>query len=429
MKDLISVRPHVNCVAVKNHPELLSTSEQILEMARVLKSHSMIAFDTEFIRESTFYPIVEIIQVATDSESWLVDAQAFKRHQRDRGVQAYDPGLQPLLDVFKDPQILKILHAAQGDQECLYTAFGVVAAPTLDTAIAASLCGHGDGIGLGRLVKLALDVTLQKGHARTNWSVRPLPKQLMEYAHSDVVYLVELGQKLLAHLDELGRKTWALELSAKWENPALYQSDVDGLTQKLARGGRLDRKTLIALRSLVQWREDRVRQLNLPRRWVADDHVLIDLAQVRPKDLAHLSTFRGLNKGELKNSGEAIIRAASEGIEEEGLVVHKPSKPPVPSQDESQVLELLACFINILADRHKIAAKHLMASAKLLPLLRSKITTHEELIAAGILSEEAARLIGHELLETLNGKRALWIKDNRIQILKMEKPEVEAALK
>jgi ribonuclease D len=245
----------------------------------------------------------------------------------------------------------------------------------------------------------------------------------MEYAHSDVVYLVELGQKLLEHLEQLGRKTWAFELSAKWENKALYQTDVEGLTQKLARGGRLDRKTLIALRGLVQWREERVRQLNLPRRWVADDHVLIDLAQVRPKDLEHLSTFRGLNKGELKNSGQAILNALSEGTDEEGLVVNKPSKPPVPSQEESQVLELLACYINILADRHKIAAKHLMATAKLLPLLRSKITAPEELIDAGILSEEATRLIGNELIGMLNGKRALWMKDNRIQILNLEKQE------
>jgi ribonuclease D len=420
---LISGPAHDNSVAVKNHLELLSTPEQIAEMAKTLKSHSIIAFDTEFIRESTFFPIVEIIQVATDSESWLVDAQAFKKNHRDRGGQAYDPGLQPLLDIFNDPKILKILHAAQGDQECLYSAFGVVATPTLDTAIAASLCGHGDGIGLGRLVKLVLDVTLQKGHARTNWSVRPLPKQLMEYAHSDVVYLVELGQKLLAHLEELGRKTWAFELSAKWENKALYQTDVEGLTQKLARGGRLDRKTLIALRSLVQWREDRVRQLNLPRRWVADDHVLIDLAQVRPKDLEHLSTFRGLNKGEFKNSGEAILKALSEGIDEEGLIVNKPAKPPVPSQEESQVLELLVCFINILADQHKIASKHLMATAKLLPLLRRQVTTLDELIQSEIMSDESAQLIGTELVEMLNGKRSLGIRNNRIQILKMENQE------
>lgn len=245
----------------------------------------------------------------------------------------------------------------------------------------------------------------------------------MEYAHSDVVYLVELGQKLLKHLEELGRKTWAFELSAKWENKALYQTDVEGLTQKLARGGRLDRKTLTALHGLVQWREERVRQLNLPRRWVADDHVLIDLAQVRPKDLEHLSSFRGLNKGELKNSGEAILKAISAGNEEEGLVTAKPSKPPIPTQDESQVLELLACFINILADKHKIAAKHLLATAKLLPLLRSRIKVPEELIHEGILSEESAQLIGNEMIEMLNGKRALWIKDNRIQILKMDKQE------
>jgi ribonuclease D len=418
---------------VKNHPELLSTSEQIFEMAQTLKSHDMIAFDTEFIRESTFFPIVEIIQIATDSESWLVDAQAFKKSHRSRKAsdngQAsshfYDPGLQPLIDIFNDSKILKILHAAQGDQECLYSAFGIVASPTLDTAIAASLCGHGDGIGLGRLVKLVLDVTLQKGHARTNWSVRPLPSQLMEYAHSDVVHLVELGQKLLNHLEQLGRKPWAFELSAKWENKALYQTDVEGLTQKLARGGRLDRKTTTALRSLLQWREERVRHLNLPRRWVADDHVLIDLAQVRPKDLEHLSSFRGLNKGELKNSGEAILKALSEAMEEDGGAVMKVPKPPVPSQEESQVLDLMGCFINILADKHKIAAKHLMATAKLLPLLRSKINSSNELIDTGFLSKEAARLIGNELIEMLNGKRALCIKGNRIQTLTIGPTEIK----
>jgi ribonuclease D len=413
---------------VISHPELLSTPEQILEMAQTLKSQPIIAFDTEFIRESTFFPIVEIIQVATDSESWLVDAQAFKRHSRERGGAShasYCSGLQPLLDIFKDPNILKILHAAQGDQECLYTGFGVVASPSLDTAVAASLCGYGESIGLGRLVKLILDVTLQKGHARTNWSVRPLPKQLTEYAHSDVIYLVELGKRLLENLEKLGRKTWALELSAKWENQALYETDVEGILQKLARGGRLDRKTLVALRGLIQWREERVRQLNLPRRWVADDHVLIDLAQVRPKDLEHLSSFRGLNKGELKNSGDAILKALSQITDEEAMAVSKPSKPPTPSQEESQTLELLSCLINILADRHRIASRHLMASAKLLPLLRSQFTQPEELVAAGILSTEAARLIGSELLEMLNGKRALWIKDNRVQIKKMDQQETK----
>src|SRR3954469_2216808 len=131
---------------MKIHPELLSTADQIRALADSLKSADLIAFDTEFIRETTFYPIVEIIQVATESESWLVDAQAFKKGFRPGPQGSFNPGLKPLLDVFQDKSSLKIAHAIQGDQECLYTSFGALAQPTLDTAVAASLCGYGEGI-------------------------------------------------------------------------------------------------------------------------------------------------------------------------------------------------------------------------------------------------------------------------------------------
>src|SRR4051794_37717944 len=186
-------------------PDLINSAGQIQELAAKLKGRDVISFDTEFIRESTFYPIVEIIQVATDERSWLVDAQAFKKGFRPGPRGGFDPGLQPLLDIFQDKSILKIVHASQGDQECLYTAFGAVATPSLDTAVAASLCGLGDGIGLSKLLKAVMDVDLKKGHARTNWSVRPLPAQLLEYAHADVEHLVQLGRKLSAKLEEAGR--------------------------------------------------------------------------------------------------------------------------------------------------------------------------------------------------------------------------------
>lgn len=400
--------------------KLLDRAEEIVELAEILKKQTVIAFDTEFIRESTFFPIVELIQVATESETWLVDAQAFKKTFKAGDPKSYHPGLNPLLEIFTNPQILKIVHAAQGDQECLYTSFGVVASPSLDTAVAASLCGLGDGIGLGKLLKSVLDVNLTKGHARTNWSVRPLPEQLLAYARADVDHLVELGTKLLEMLEQSGRKNWALELSAKWENLSLYQSDIEGMTGKLARGGRLDKRGYSALYELVKWREERVRQLNLPRRWVADDHVLVDLAHVRPKDLAHLSTFRGLNKGELKNSGEAILKALSKENENDELVLPKTSRIAAPTPEEAQVLEVIRCFVSILADQHKIAAKHLMTTAKLLPLLRCQFDTKADLAKAGILSEEAAQLVGDEIIEMLRGKRSLKIRGNQVEIIKIE---------
>jgi ribonuclease D len=323
----------------------------------------------------------------------------------------------------RDPSILKIAHAAQGDQECIFTSFGALATPVLDTAIAASLCGYGEGIGLGKLLSVVSGVTLKKGHARTNWSVRPLPPQLIEYAHADVDHLVELGRKLLMNLDELKRREWALELSKRFENPSLYEPAPEEITDKLARGGRLDKVGYASLLELVRWREARVRQLNVPRRWIADDAVLTDIAHVRPKDFAHLSAFRGLNKGELKISGEAILAALKQGAESAAQLQHVPkrdSRPDIPNAAESQVLELLKCYIGLLADRHRIAAKHLVTSKQLLPLLRNKMDASSDFVKHEILTEDAAALIGEELLAFLKGKRALQVVGSKIKVLNTE---------
>jgi ribonuclease D len=107
---------------------------------------------------------------------------------------------------------------------------------------------------------------------------------------------------------------------------------------------------------LVKWREERVKQLNLPRKWVADDTVLLDLAHVRPKDMEHLGAFRGLNKGELKNSGTLILKAIERAMslnQQEAVAPPKYDKPEMPTPDEGQALELLKCYVGILADKHR----------------------------------------------------------------------------
>jgi ribonuclease D len=402
-----------------SHPELITTAAQISALAEKLGRESIIAYDTEFIRESTFFPVVEIIQIATATESWLIDARAFTGNRNEVGKGQPDEAIRPLLEVFENPRILKVAHAIQGDQECLYTTFGVVAKPSLDTAVAASLCGYGDGIGLGNLLKAVLDVSIKKGHARTNWSVRPLPAQLIEYAHSDVTHLVELAQRLMAELEKHGRRDWAIELTSKWESPALYESDPEGQTARLVKGGRLDRKGQAALAELMKWREARVRQLNLPRRWVADDNVLMDLAHVRPKDMEHLGAFRGLNKGELKHSGQAILDALKRASEVELPPSQKGPRPEIPTTAESQVLDLLKCYIGMLADRHRIAAKHLLVSAQLLPLLRAGVKSRDDLVTHGILTDSASGLVGDEIVAFLQGRRALSVDGRKVKIVEV----------
>lgn len=396
------------------HSKLLSTTQDLQELKAKLEQTDCVAFDTEFIRESTFFPSVEIIQVATRDESWIVDAKAFLP---PRGKPE---NLSPLIEVFRNPKILKILHAAQGDQECMFTSFGHTATPVIDTAIAASLCGYGEGIGLGNLLRAVLGINIKKGHARTDWSVRPLPEQLIEYAHADVEHLVLLADKLMVELDRLGRRAWALEQTAKFEDPALYEPSAEDIAGRLSKSGKLDKKGYAALIELIRWREERVRKLNLPRRWVADDAVLVDLAQVRPKDLAHLGAFRGINKGELKHSGEAILEALRVAETVTDIQLPRPSRPDVPSDSESQMMDLLKCYVGILSDEHKIASKNLLTASQYLPLIRADAATPQDWVRRGLINEGAARLIGDELLALLKGQRALSISEGRIKVIKID---------
>ena len=137
---------------------------------------------------------------------------------------------------------------------------------------------------------------------------------------------------------------------------------------------------------------------------------------MRPKDLAHLSAFRGLNKGELRNSGEAILAALKRASESEGIAVPKMPRPDIPTIEEAQTLDLLRCYVGILADRHRIAAKHLMTAQQLLPLLRGCPDSAEALVKLGILGEDACRLIGGEIIAMIQGQRGLSIHGTQIQI-------------
>jgi ribonuclease D len=146
----------------------------------------------------------------------------------------------------------------------------------------------------------------------------------------------------------------------------------------------------------------------------------VDIAQVRPKDIEHLGSFRGLNKGELKASGEFILNAIKKSADEVGH--HTPptfQRTESPSNEESQVLDLMKVYIGIFAEQHRIAPKHLSTVSQLIPLLRNKIDTDEDLVKNGVLSAEAAKLIGTELIEFLHGNRGLAIKNGKIEIIEI----------
>ena len=231
---------------------------------------------------------------------------------------------------------------------------------------------------------------------------------------------------LLKKLEEKKRKDWALQLSSHWENKALYQMNVEGLTEKLARGKKLDKKAASALYQLVQWREKRIRTLNRPRRWVAEDSVLLDLAKTRPQSLSQLSTFRGLSQAELKKSGESILSALKKAEEMSPSVSCLGSGASSASSKEGDTLKFFQFYLTFLAQQHQIAAKHLLTSEQIFLLFKANIEKSEDLKNLGFLSPQVINLIGDEIVEMLQGKKALLIQDQKVQIIDLRSIPIDS---
>ncbi len=390
-------------------PDLKATYQLIRDKAGIaalsekLREAPAIAVDTEFIRERTFYPAIALIQVATRNEAWLIDPVGIRKED-----------LAPFLDVLRDPKVLKILHAAYADQECLFWEYDCLADPVVDTAVAAALCGMGDNVGLGNLLRDQLKVNLPKGLARAKWLDRPLPKELVEYAVLDVAYLVPLWESLQQKLAPRGRVDWALEESK--HEPEHFDEPADEIARRVAKSASMDPKTCACLLHLIEWRENRAKTANLPRNWVADNETLRSIAKVKPKSLDELSNFRGLNRREVTQEGNAILAAVQQGKSGEGKVWASGPRNPIPTEAEERAVDLIKAYVNWLASKEQLAPRFLMSGDKYFHLLQNAAEGPAGWVARGVLSQRAADLIGPALEDFLKGKQGLAIWDRQVRV-------------
>ncbi len=386
------------------HPQLIEDRQRLADVAARLSERSIIAFDTEFVREKTYFPQLGLIQIADHEESWLVDPLALDAQE-----------IEPLLDVLQNPKILKVVHSAEQDQICLYHGYGMVAEPLFDTSIGAALCGLGDQIGLSNLLKKILDIQLPKTHTRADWLRRPLPEAMAVYALADVEHLVETAERLLAKLDARDRRDWALEVSAMWSERKRYDPGPDVLAEKLAGGNGVSPRRYAVLRRVIRWREDRARSSNIPRKWIADDQVLSKLAGAAPRKAEELSHFRGLKVKPDSHAGRELLDAIGEAlaIPDEQLV--KPPVRPEPRPHEGPALSVLRCFINLLAHEQGVAARFLADGETLIKLLRGKFRDSEDLKESKLLPAAVVDHVGEEFIAMLNGELGLRLERGRVE--------------
>lgn len=382
-------------------PNLITTLEEIESLAEKLAQSDVIGVDTEFIRETSFYPKIALIQVATQDQVWLIDPTVLSKEQ-----------LSPFLQILAKKEVLKIFHASHADQECLFWNYGVIAAPVLDTSVAAGLCGMGDSIGLQKLLRESLGIHVPKGRARAKWLNRPLSTELLNYAEQDVAHLVDLSLYLKEKLAKRDRWEWAIEESEV--DPKVFDISPEELAAKIAKGAHLEKEQAV-LAELVSWRESRAREANLPRGWIADNEVLIALARTQPKSIEELKTFRGIHSKEVDKSGKRILEAIAKGKLKIGSTPIEP-KIDLPRID-GHAANLIQTYISFLAGYHQIMPRYLMNTHQSTQILYHVDKNPQEWVEQGILTEHAAKLIGTDLKALFDGHKALRIKNKRLAIV------------
>ncbi|HKT31712.1 MAG TPA: ribonuclease D, partial [Gammaproteobacteria bacterium] len=219
----------------------IETAEALQALCAELGAGEWLALDTEFMRERTYYPKLCLVQVATPQVVACVDVLA---------VQSLDP----LLAVLDDARILKVLHSARQDLEIFFNLNGRVPAPLFDTQLAASFAGFPDQAGYATVVQGVLGVNLEKSHTRADWTRRPLPPAVRQYAADDVRYLRGIYPRLKQKLESQQRLDWMQAETARLTDPATYRPDPDGAWQKLRGLQRLKPRQLAAAKTLAAWR-------------------------------------------------------------------------------------------------------------------------------------------------------------------------------
>ncbi len=358
----------------------------------------VLAIDTEFMREKTYYARLCLIQVATEEQVYLIDAPAL---ERDLGLLA--PALM-------DPGIVKIVHAGTQDVEVLLRATGTAPSPLFDTQIAATLAGFPTQVGYAQLVKDMLDVTVDKGDTFTDWAARPLTDAQLAYAAADVEFLPTIYTRLREELDRGGRLAWLAEDFARLADPETYRIDPREQYRRVKRASTLDRRSLAVLREITAWRELEAQRKDLPRRWVVGDESLVEIARRRPKTTAELASVRGVGDRLGGQRASGILSAVAAGLAVPDDDLPRMAKRQRTGADVGPIADLLSAVCRLRAREHGVAITLLATREDLERFATGDREGHP--LAEGWRHT----IVGADLEAVLDGRAALRVRRGRVEL-------------
>ncbi|MBV8796149.1 MAG: ribonuclease D, partial [Hyphomicrobiales bacterium] len=263
---------------------LITTTDELAQACQRLARSPFVTVDTEFLRETTFWPILCVVQLASDDEALAIDALA----------QGLD--LEPLLQLMADEDVVKVFHAARQDLEIFWKLAGVLPTPVFDTQVAAMVCGYGEQVSYSELVQSICHITIDKSSRFTDWARRPLAEAQIAYAIGDVTHLREIYRSLSKRVTAAGRQSWLDDEMKTLNSPSTYEQHPERAWERYKGKARKPRD-LAVLMELAAWRESEAQARDVPRSRVLKDEVLMELALAAPRTPEALANLRAFPRG------------------------------------------------------------------------------------------------------------------------------------
>ncbi|GAA4182525.1 ribonuclease D [Shinella granuli] len=378
--------------------QIIETTAALAEACETLARSEYLTIDTEFLRETTFWPELCLIQLAGPETEVIVDPLA-------KGLD-----LAPFFALMANPAVLKVFHAARQDIEIIVNRGDLIPHPIFDTQVAAMVCGFGDSVSYDQLVQKIKGVHIDKSSRFTDWSRRPLTEKQLEYALADVTHLRDVYLALKEKLEAAGRSLWLTEEMAVLEARETYDLHPDDAWRRLKM--RVKKPIELAvLQKVAAWREREARGRNVPRSRILKDDTIYEIAQQQPADAEALARLRTIPKGwERSQSGAALLEAINEA-----LAIPKADLPRLPRQAHvpegaAAASEMLKVLLKIVSEKEGVAAKIIANSDDL-----EKIAVDGEAADVAALSGWRRELFGETALNLIGGKVALRFVDRKIE--------------
>ncbi|MBB2710021.1 ribonuclease D [Rhizobium sophoriradicis] len=377
---------------------MIETTADLAAACKELAKSDFITIDTEFLRETTFWPELCLIQMASPTLEVLVDPLA-------KGID-----LAPFFELMADTKVLKVFHAARQDIEIIFNRGNLIPHPIFDTQVAAMVCGFGDSVSYDQLVSRIKNVRIDKSSRFTDWSRRPLSDKQLEYALADVTHLRDVYLSLSSQLDREGRTSWLREEMDVLEARETYDMHPDDAWQRLKMRLRKPQELAI-LKYVAAWREREARARNVPRSRVLKDDAIYEIAQQQPKDTEALGRLRTIPKGwERSTSGAAVIEAVNAA-----LALPKAEMPHAPRQAQAPegaaaAVELLKVLLKLISEKHGVAPKVIANSEDL-----DKIAADGEKADVAALHGWRRDLFGEPALQLIQGQIGLRFAGRKVE--------------